>query len=282
MNGYVLPLSLSAAVGAVLWYWRHTWVRDQIRNRLESEADINDDIGVVEQPFARRHHLLPWIAGILVASGLMLGLRCPTNIAVAVGIVVSLLLTQVDAWILEIRQSRIEAQLADCIDVLVASVQAGASLQSALEAASNDMQQPLQRELQEMVARLRLGDEPVDVFELLRQRVPVESFRLFCTTLSVNWEVGGGLAMTLASIGRTIRDRMIIARQIRTLSTQGRITTLAVLSITYFLAAMMWQSEPGRMYGFLSTVAGQWLVTLALLLQGIGIALVAKLSRPKV
>ena len=75
---------------------------------------------------------------------------------------------------------------------------------------------------------------------------------------------------------------MTIARQIRTLSTQGRITTLAVLSITYFLGAMMWQSDPPRMIGFLTSPEGQWLVTGALLLQGIGIAMVAKLSRPKV
>jgi tight adherence protein B len=166
--------------------------------------------------------------------------------------------------------------------MLVASVQAGASLQSAMEIVSNDIGQPLERELQEMVARLRLGDAPQAVFNLLQQRVPIETFRLFCTTLSVNWEVGGGLANTLASIGQTIRDRMAIARQIRTLSTQGRITTLAVLSITYFLFAMMWQSDPSRMLGFLSTSVGQGLVTAALLAQGIGIAMVAKISRPKV
>ncbi len=59
-----------------------------------------------------------------------------------------------------------------------------------------------EEELQEMVARLRLGDAPLDVFDLLQQRVPIETFRLFCTTLSVNWEVGGGLAHTLASIGQ--------------------------------------------------------------------------------
>mgnify|MGYP003313527534 FL=1 len=110
----------------------------------------------------------------------------------------------------------------------------------------------------------------------------METFRLFCTTLTVNWEVGGGLAQTLASVGRTIRDRMAIARQIRTLSTQGRITTISVLSVTYFLAAMMWQSDPDRMLGFLSTSVGQMLVTAVLVLQGIGIAMVAKISRPKV
>jgi tight adherence protein B len=282
MGGYVLPIGLSAAVGAVLWYWRHAFVREQIRQRLRTDTVTEETTQLAERPFARRHHVLPWIVGATLAALVILAFTWPVSIGIAVGIVVALLLTQIDAWILEHRHAKIESQLADCIDMLVASVQAGASLQSAMEIVSNDIGQPLERELQEMVARLRLGDAPQAVFNLLQQRVPIETFRLFCTTLSVNWEVGGGLANTLASIGQTIRDRMAIARQIRTLSTQGRITTLAVLSITYFLFAMMWQSDPSRMLGFLSTSVGQGLVTAALLAQGIGIAMVAKISRPKV
>ena len=274
MGAYVLPLGLSAAVGAVLWYWRHTFIRERIRERLRDEAEV--EVSSLVEPFARRHYFLPWVGGVAITALLIFLLNCPLNIAIAIGIVSALLLTQLDAWILEIRYSKMESQLADCIDMLVASVQAGASLQSALDGAATDIGKPLGSELQEMVARLRLGDAAVDVFELLRQRVPVETFRLFCTTLSVNWEVGGGLAETLASIGQTIRDRMTTSRQIRTLSTQGRITTIAVLSITYFLAAMMWQSDPPRMIGFLRSTAGQWMVTGALLLQGIGIALVAE------
>ena len=266
----------------MIWYWRHAFIRDQIRQRLQSDVESEASTELAAIPFARRHYILPWVAGAMLAALLVFAFSWPTNIAVALGVVATLLLTQVDAWILELQHAKIESQLADCIDMLVASVQAGASLQSAMEIASNDIDDPLRRELQEMVARLRLGDAPQDVFNLLQQRVPIETFRLFSTTLSVNWEVGGGLSNTLASIGQTIRDRMTIARQIRTLSTQGRITTLAVLAVTYFLFAMMWQSDPARMLGFLSIPEGQWLVTGALLAQGIGIAFVAKLSRPKV
>ncbi|GIS61087.1 MAG: hypothetical protein CM1200mP2_33120 [Planctomycetaceae bacterium] len=57
---------------------------------------------------------------------------------------------------------------------------------------------------------------------------------------------------------------------------------MSVLFVPYFLAAMMWQSDPARMLGFLSTSFGQMLVTVVLALRGIGIAMVAKISRPKV
>nr|WP_286177374.1 type II secretion system F family protein [Rhodopirellula sp. JC639] len=183
---------------------------------------------------------------------------------------------------MEWRQSRIETQLADTIDVLVASVRAGSSLQTALTQAAEYAPMPIKRELDEMVARLRLGDSPPEVFGELSERVPMETFRLFSTTLSVNWEAGGSLGEILAGIGRTIRDRLIIARQIRALSTQGRLTTVVVLVVTWFMAAMMWQSDPPRFVRFLTTPTGTWLITLALVLQGVGIAMVSKISRPKV
>ena len=277
-----VPFGLAACIAVVVWYWRRAWLRDLINSRLKSESTTDEPVDTTERPFARRHFVLPWVVGVIVSATLIVGFAFPTKIAVAIGFVMALVLTQVDAWILERRINKIETQLAECIDVLVASVRAGSSLQNALEIAARDTRQPLQRELEEMVARLRLGDPPSKVFEHLRQRVPIEPFRLFCTTLTVNWEVGGGLAVTLAAVGQTIRDRMTIGRQIRALSTQGRITTMSVLSVTYFLFAMMWQTDPMRMVGFLRSVEGEWMVAAAIVMQGIGIAMVAKISRPKV
>jgi len=282
MTGNILfPLGLAAAAGAIGVYWRYAWLQERVRERLR-DSEAAETIQRRERPFARRHRIVPWLAGATLAAMLAIVWSWPINICVGIGFVAALLLVQADAWFYEWRIGRIEAQLADVINVLVSSVQAGASLQNALEMASNETRPPLRKELEEMVARLRLGDAPADVFDLLRQRVPHETFRLFSTTLTVNWEVGGGLSETLAAVGQTIRDRMTIARQIRTLSTQGRITTVVVLGMTYFLGAMMWQSDPDRMAGFLSTSVGQWMVTIALVLQGVGVALVARISRPKV
>lgn len=281
MGNILFPIGIAAAAGAIGVYWRYAWLQDRVRERLR-ETEAAEQVQRRERPFARRHRIVPWLVGATLGAMLAILWSWPINICVGIGFVAALLLVQADAWFYEWRVGRIEAQLADVIDVLVSSVQAGASLQSALELASHETRPPLRQELEEMVARLRLGDAPADVFDLLRQRVPNETFRLFSTTLTVNWEVGGGLSETLAAVGQTIRDRMTIARQIRTLSTQGRITTVVVLGMTYFLGAMMWQSDPDRMAGFLSTSVGQWMVTIALVLQGIGVALVAKISRPKV
>ena len=172
---------------------------------------------------------------------------CPDNIAAGIGFVFLFVGMEADAWIYRWRIARMESQLADTTDILVSSISSGASLQASLTQAAEFSPIPLRYELEEMVVRLRLGDSPNDVFEMLGQRVPTETFKLLATTLIVNWNAGGELSPTLSSIASTIRDRLAISRQIRTLSTQGTLTTVIVLSTIWFMATMMWQSDPIRL-----------------------------------
>ena len=282
MRVLFFSLLLLAAVGWLGYYWYQSWVREQIRVRLSEDVERQANVSDEQKPFARRHYIIPWIVAAIVGVAVWFLFNFPIPIACGVAIVVGLLAMEVDAWILEWRQGQLEAQLADIIDTLVSSVGAGSSLQGALTQAAEYAPAPIKFELDELVGRLRLGDAPTDVFDLLRQRVPMETFGLFTTTLAVNWEVGGSLSETLAAIGLTIRDRMIVSRQIRALSVQGRLTTITVLAITWFMAAMMWQSDPPRFYAFVLSPMGIALMATVLVLQGVGIAMVSKISRPKV
>src|SRR5436190_1013560 len=88
------------------------------------------------------------------------------------------------AW----RRVRIEEQLADAIDLLVAALRAGAGVMSALENSAQEMRRPLKPLLEELLGRIQYGDDPQAVFGALQARVPLETFRLFGTVLSVHWE----------------------------------------------------------------------------------------------
>ena len=76
---------------------------------------------------------------------------------------------------------------------------------------------------------------------------------------------------TLASVGRTIRDRIEIARRIRSNSAQSEVSTLAVLLLTYFIALVVWRTNPEQMGQFLATSVGQWAVAGTILMQAAGL-----------
>jgi tight adherence protein B len=111
--------------------------------------------------------------------------------------------------------------------------------------------------------------------------VPLETFALFTAALAVHWEVGGTLAPTLAVVGRAIRDRIALTRRIRALTAEARVSIIAVLAMTYFIAAFVWVSDPQRMQTFLGTRVGSALAAGAIFLQGLGIVWASAISRLK-
>ena len=140
---------------------------------------------------------------------------------------------------------------------------------------------PLLPQLEEVVGRIRFGDDPRTVYHGLTQRVPAGDLSLFASALSVQAETGGSLAPTLASVGRTIRDRIEIARRIRSNSAQSEVSTLAVFVLTYFIALLVWRGNPEQMQEFLATTIGQWAVAGTILLQAVGLVWMSLISRMK-
>jgi tight adherence protein B len=153
---------------------------------------------------------------------------------------------------------------------------------AALENAARESRQPLRGQLEEVVGRIRLGDDPRTVFRQLSNRVPLETFLLFTSALAVHWEVGGSLAPTLATVGRTIRDRIELSRRVRSMTAQARISTIAIIGVTYFIALVMWRNDPERMEAFLGTSLGATIVAGTVLLQGLGIVWGSYISRAEV
>jgi len=277
MTEILSTLILLSAAGIVFYLWVEARRQNVAKRRLEQAftAAADPAVEAIElrpaRPFSRRYYAVPWIISAAVAGGLwfVLGLR-PLYSATA-GLVVGLLGWQLEAMFAERRVQKIEVQLADAIDLMVGALRAGAGLTKALESAVYESRPPLREQLDEVAGRIHFGDDPQVAFRSLTERVPLETFLLFSSALSVHWEVGGSLAPTLATVGRTIRDRIELSRRMRAMSTQARVSIIAVMGITYFIAALMWSNDPARMQGFLSTSIGSWFVAAAVLLQAVGI-----------
>lgn len=275
----VIVAAIAAGVYAALQAAR---LRRVARQRLRPEVEEQAEPSAVQvRPFARRHYLAPvLVAALVLALGWFL-LPVPWTFSGAAAMVVGLLSWQVDAILMQRRHLQIESQLADAIDLMVAAVKVGSSIQAALESCQLEARPPLRGELEEVLGRIRYGDDPRAALDGLAQRVPLETFLLFVTTLAVNMQVGGSLASTLAAVGRTIRDRIELARRIQSITMQARASIVAILLVTYFLAILMWRNDPERMTAFLGSTVGSYVVALAILLQGVGIAWIASIIKPR-
>jgi Flp pilus assembly protein TadB len=265
--------------------WHNGRARTLARQRMEHAAEVVGPSPAEQIPTARpflvRHRFVPWLVGLSAAAVLSLVFGWVLPFVIAVGLIVSLLGGQLESSLAARRTARVETQLADAIDLMVAGLAAGASVPDALENATHESRNPLRAQLEDVVGRIRFGDDPRTVYQGLIQRVPLETFLLFSSALSVQSETGGSLAPTLASVGRTIRDRIEIARRIRSNSAQSEVSTMAVLFLTYFIALIVWRTNPEQMHEFLDTTIGQWAVSGTVLLQAVGLVWMSVISRLK-
>ena len=226
----------------------------------------------------RRRYAAP-IVGITGALLLSFLVGLPLDVSAAAGALFGVMAHLAEEYHGEQQAALIETQLATAIYLMVGSLRAGASLLSAFESALEEVGAPLRPYFQEVAGRIRLGDDPRAAVSDLQVHVPLETFRLFATSLAIHWEVGGSLATTLSTVGRTIRDRIELARRVRAQSVEAHASVGVVLLITYVLGFLMWRTNPDRLNVFLGSSIGTMVVAAVIAMQAVGLIWMSRLNR---
>lgn len=285
MNVAVTIVMLAGAVAAFrLWYARRAErlsserLAAMMANPHERESR-EESLTRSSRPFPPRYRVAAPSLGAAMAAILWVFVGLPTGVALASGALIGVLAYLIEDHVAEQRAATIETQLAAAIDLLIGSLRAGASLLAAFESALEEAEPPLRPYLQEVAGRIRLGDDPHGAVSDLQVRVPLETFRLFATSLAINWEVGGSLATTLTTIGATVRDRIEMSRRVRAQGVESNASVAVVLVIAYVLGFLMWRTNPDRLGAFVRSGVGMTLVAAAIFLQAIGLLWMSRLSR---
>ncbi len=264
MLDLLLTLTLAVLLGALIYFLRGggseasgvpraSQARDRGRNRAL--------ISLAVTPAAA-------LAGL--AAGL------PTIIAGAVGFFAGVGCNVALKTHTSRRDVALEMELASALDLVVASLRAGAALVDSLNTAANESRGRTAGILDEICDRIRIGDPPSAVMFDLVERYPQEGVRLFAFTLASHFNSGGSVAQSLSEVARTIRDRVDVIRRSSSQAVETQASVAGILAITYGLAFLMWKQYPERVEGFLSNDLGLSAVGLSVFLQAIGVAWISR------
>ncbi len=277
-----LWIGLAGIAGLV---WRGMLARERTRERLSTALAEGDKVEQQRissgRSLSRPWRFLPWaICGVLAIT-LWLALGWSVPYAAATSLVIGLLGSQFEGFLAKRKEALLENQLADAIDIMVGALSAGAGVGASIESAIVETSAPLRPLLVDMSGRIRLGDDPIEVFKSLSERVPLETFLLFASALSVHWEVGGRLAPTLATVGHTIRDRIEVSRRIQSNIAQSQFSTFAIIGLIYLIALIVWRNGPESMQEFVNSSVGSWFVAGSIVMQAVGIFWMDLISKPR-
>ncbi len=222
---------------------------------------------------------ISWVFGITVILILRWVTDFPQALCMALGITPAVILHLSLGVYRARRAQKLELQLVESLDLAISALRAGTSSMEAISASARETGNPLQMVLSEFSGRVELGDDPQSALDDLQARVPLESFRLFASALSVHWETGGSLGPTLVGVGRTIRDRVELGRRIRGQAAQVFSSVIAMFALTYFLGALVWRAHPEQMEGLITSEVGNMILSLCMILQAAGVLWIHRMSR---
>ena len=120
------------------------------------------------------------------------------------------------------RTNKFANQLGDVILKMSNALKAGYSFGQALQATAAAARAPAGPEFGRAVKEIQLGVPVEEALRRLVERTGSEDLDLVVSAININRIVGGNLAETLDKISETIRERVRIKGEIRTLTAQAR------------------------------------------------------------
>jgi len=198
-------------------------------------------------------YLVLWLCAILGVPFLFLVLGIvleplTSPIALVVGAFVGFLIPRF--WLGRRRSSRLNAfnkQLPDTITLIANALRAGSSFLQAIEMVVREAQPPITTEFGRVVREVNLGLAFDAALENMVRRVRSDDLELMTTAITIQHQVGGNLAEILDSIAFTIRERVRIKGEIRTLTSQQRISGYVVAALPIGLIAFLMVLAPSFM-----------------------------------
>ncbi len=147
-------------------------------------------------------------------------------------------------------RNRIKAfgdQLGDTITLMANSLRSGYSFLQTMDLVAREAPAPVSTEFKRVVQEVGLGRTTEEALSNLLRRVPSDDLELLITAVNIQMEVGGNLAQILDTIGHTIRERVRIKGEIRTLTAQGRISAYVITGLPIGLAIFISVVNPNYM-----------------------------------
>lgn len=170
-------------------------------------------------------------------------------------------------------------QLVDAIAMMANALRAGFSFLQTMEMISREMPAPISEEFARTVKETQFGVTTEDALDNLVRRVNSADLELVVTAVLIQRQLGGNLAVILDNIAQTIRDRVLVKQEMRTLTAQGRISGWIVGLLPIFLLLAILVINRSYILTLFTDPLGHILVTGAVISQVFGILVIRSMVR---
>ncbi len=177
------------------------------------------------------------------------------------------------------RARLLNEQLADALSMMSNSLKTGYSFFQAIDMVAEEMNGPIAEEFAVFKKEVNLGQNTEKAFENMIARVSSEDLELVITAVLIQRQVGGNLSEVLDNITETIRDRVRIKGELKTITAQGKISGIVISLLPVILCFVIYLINPTQMSMLFTRPLGQAMIAVAVVMELTGIILIRKVVR---
>ncbi len=175
------------------------------------------------------------------------------------------------------RLSKLNGQLPETLIMLSSSLKAGFGLMQAMDLASRQLQHPIATELRRTMYDVNVGASTEEALTNLAQRAGSEDLDIVITAMLIQQSTGGNLAEILDNVAHTLRERIRIRGEIKTLTSQQRLTGLIIGGLPFVMVFLFTLINPDYMRPLYTEAAGIGMIVGGAVLELIGVLLIKKI-----
>jgi tight adherence protein B len=222
-----------------------------------------------------------WVLGIVgvgVLVGLLATLRFGTPLAFLPCPVATWFISGFVLRFLQARRKRaFDKQLGDTIILLSNALKAGYSFAQAVATVSKSATPPIADEFARATREMALGISVDDALNHMVKRNVSEDFDLMVTAVQIHRVVGGNLAEILDTIAHTIRERVRIKGEIRSLTAQARASGWIITVLPIALGGLLTVISPDYFTPMFHQTMGIVMLAIGGFSMAVGFALIQKI-----
>ncbi len=223
------------------------------------------------------------IVGLIILLSLVIFVRFHNPALALIGIPVGYF---APGFFLKFRQRRrlkaFNNQLGDTIVLLSNALKAGYSFAQAMATIAKSSSPPMADEFSRATREMNLGVSVDDALQHMVKRIESEDFDLMVTAVQIHRVVGGNLAEILDTIAFTIRERIRIQGEIRTLTAQARASGYIITGLPFALALLLTFISPSYITPLFHEWLGYVLIGMGLVSITIGYGIISKITNIQV
>ena len=157
------------------------------------------------------------------------------------------------------RMKQFTNQLGDAIAMMSNAIKSGFTFQQAMDIVAKEIKGPISEEFVRALNEIQLGVTLEEALEGICQRVKDDDFEMVAMSVVIQRQVGGNLSQILDTVGETIRDRIKLKGEIKSLTAEGVISGWTIALLPVIVGAFCNAANPDYFKGMLDTDLGKYL-----------------------